>query len=44
MMMANSQSLTQDGVTILPWRNAINSHQRDIMKMVEALMDMLLLL
>ena len=44
MMGMNSQSLTRDGVIMLPWGNAIKSHQHDIMKVAETLMDMRVLL
>ena len=44
MMGMNSQSLTRDGVIMLPWGNAIKPHQHDIMKVAETLMDMRVLL
>ena len=44
MIGMNSQSLTRDGVIMLPWGNAIKSHQHDIMKVAETLMDMRVLL
>ena len=40
----NSQSLDRDGAIMLPWWNARNSHQPELMKVTQALMDMLVLL